>query len=120
MTDRMPEPRTQITIGSGGKRTLIIDGDGSHYTPEGSPCSLCNDRQHVDDMPPKVWVRVREKADDGTRVIGYVCPNCVARLFLQVTRLGLWKQVSGQLMAAIRRAIEAAMGKTKESRRLGA
>ena len=75
-------------------------------------------RQRVDAMPPKVWVRVREKADEGARVIGYVCPNCVARLFLQVTRLGLWKQVSGQLMASIRRAVDSAMGKTKASRRL--
>lgn len=113
----MDEPRTQITIGSGDKRTLIIDGDGSHYTPEGSPCSLCNDRQTVENG--LVWVRIREQVPGGSSPIGYVCPNCVARMFLQVTRLGLWKHVSGGLMASIRRAIDSALGKTKVSRRLG-
>lgn len=89
-----------------GKRQLIFDGDGSQYTESGLPCSVCGKHQRVDDSQNQVFIRVREKlAAGGSRHLMLVCPDCVARLFLQVERLNLWNQVSGVVMAAIKRLL---------------
>jgi hypothetical protein len=101
-------------IAKTGKRKLIFDGDGSQYTSAGLPCRLCGVHQTVDDMPPSVFIRVREKLEDGSsRLVMHVCPNCVARLFLQVERLSLWNQVSGVVMAAIKRVFEKKRAKSE-------
>jgi len=93
-------------ISKPGRRKLIFDGDGSQFLDTGIPCSVCGKRQEVGDSPASVFIRVREKLDDGsTRLLMLVCPDCVARMFLQVTRLDLWKQVSGTVLAAIRRLL---------------
>ncbi len=96
---------TEITIP--GKRQLVFDGDGSQYTDSGFPCSVCGKRQRIGDPQNQVFIRVREKlATGGTRHLMLVCPDCVARMFLQVERLSLWNQVSGVVMAAIKRLFE--------------
>ena len=86
-----------------GKRKLIFDGDGSQFTDTGQPCSLCNTRMTADNG--LVFIRVREKLQTGTRELGFVCPDCVARMFLQVTRLDLWRHVSGNVVRAIQRLL---------------
>jgi len=86
-------------------RRLVFDGDASQFMPDtGTPCTLCGVHQNVyDDKAPTTFIRVREKIEGGTHTIAFVCPNCVARMFLQVERLSLWNQVSGTVMAAIKR-----------------
>lgn len=88
-------------IAKPGKRQLVFDGDGSQYGDAGLPCSVCGKHQ-----VHEVFIRVREKVPGGTRHLMLVCPDCVARLFLQVERLDLWRHVSGVVMAAIRRLLE--------------
>lgn len=91
-----------------GKRQLVFDGDGSQFTPDtGLPCSVCGKHQTVGDRPSQVFIRVREKlTTGGTRHLMLVCPDCVARMFLQVERLSLWDQVSGVVRSAIKRLFE--------------
>ena len=89
-----------------GRRSLVFDGDGSQYAVQGSLCAICNKLQRPGDDPPSVFIRVREKLASGrTRELMQVCPDCVARMFLQTTRLDLWNQVSGAVLAAIRRLL---------------
>lgn len=89
-----------------GKRQVIFDGDGSQYTDSGLPCSVCGIRQQIGDAQNRVFIRAREKVSGGSQHIMLVCPDCVARMFLQVIRLDLWKQVSGVVVAAIKRVFE--------------
>ncbi len=89
-----------------GRRKLVFDGDGSQFLPDGKPCTLCGRKMEATDVPSSVFIRVREKLESGgTRELAHVCPDCVARMFLQVTRLGLWNQVSSVVMAAIKRLL---------------
>jgi hypothetical protein len=90
-----------------GRRKLIFDGDGSQYTDGGQPCSLCGQHQTIGDPINRVFIRVREKLANGSsQELAHVCPDCVARMFLQVTRLNLWNQVSAVVMTAIKRLFE--------------
>jgi hypothetical protein len=95
-------------IAKPGRRKLVFDGDGSQFLPDtGLPCSVCGKHQLPEDVPSQVFIRVREKLANGTtRHLMLVCPDCVARMFLQVERLSLWNQVSGVVMAAIKRLFE--------------
>ena len=103
---------TEIT--KPGRRKLIFDGDGSQFLPNGKPCSFCGRKMEPEDMPPPIFIRVREKLANGsTREIAHVCPDCVGRAFLQVERLSLWGQVSGQVVAAIKRVFEKKQEKAK-------
>lgn len=82
---------------------IFFDGDASQFLPSGGSCIFCEVRQSIDDGP-LTFIRVRERTSEhNTRDCAWVCPDCVARAFLQVSRLGLWTQVSGQVLAAIRR-----------------
>ncbi len=97
-----------------GKRQLVFDGDASQFAPDsGLPCSVCGVHQSVDDKLHTCFIRVREKIPGGTRHLMLVCPDCVARMFLQVERLSLWNQVSGVVMAAIRRLFEKKLAKAE-------
>lgn len=87
------------------KRRLVFDVDGSQYTDSGAPCTICGARQVIWEGGPRSFVRIREKIPLGTRIVAYVCPECVGRLFLQTERLRLWNQVSGTVRAAIRRVL---------------
>lgn len=114
-------------IAKPGKRRLIFDGDGSQFLDDGKPCTLCGKKMVPEDMPPQVFIRVREKLDNGTsRELAHVCPDCVARMFYQVTKLKLWRQVSSQVLSAIRRLlskfwgnVEASQPMPKQHRALG-
>lgn len=91
----------------------------------GIPCTVCGAHQSTDQQ--RTYIRAREKLADGsTRIVTLVCPDCVARMFLQVERLDLWSQVSGIVMSAIRRALdkrrekgEAKAAKLRELREAG-
>lgn len=97
------------------RRKLIFDGDGSQFLPDtGLPCHFCGIHQTPEDA--MIFIRVREKLESGTREIGHVCPDCVARMFLQVERLNLWKYVTGQVMAAIKRLFKKRYVSKPESR----
>lgn len=99
-------------------RKLIFDGDASQFMPDsGEPCTLCGVHQNVyDDKAPTTFIRVREKVGGGTKEIAFVCPDCVARMFLQVERLSLWGQVSGTVLAAIKRLFVKKWAKDQEPR----
>ncbi len=84
-------------------RNLIFDGDASQTTAAeygGSPCTICLNR-------PPTLIRIREKVPGGSKELMFVCPNCVGRLFVQVERLGLWKDVS----AVVQRAMAKVLGR---------
>ena len=92
-------------------RRLVFDGDGAQYLDSGKPCSLCGLRQTTNDH--LVFIRVRERRDNGTEEIAHFCPDCIARMFLQVTRLDLWRCVRGNVIAAIRRMLDRKRPATK-------
>ncbi len=90
------------------RKELIFDGDGSQFLESGHPCSLCGHRLTIDGPGPRTFIRVREKTGANSREIGFLCPDCVARAFLQVSRLGLWTQVRAVVLRAIRSHFEKA------------
>lgn len=82
-------------------RKLVFDGDASQTTARdfgGEPCTLCHGR-------PPTLIRVREKVAGGTQPVAFVCPDCVARMFVQVERLSLWHTVSGVVLRAIHKVL---------------
>lgn len=85
------------------RRRLVFDGDGSQFLHTGKPCRLCGVHQTPDDH--LVFIRVRERLGGETVEIAHICPDCVARMFLQVTRLDLWRHVRGNVIAAIKRML---------------
>jgi len=100
-----------------GKRRLVFDGDGSQFLDTGKPCTLCGRKATLEDVPPLIFIRVREQLEGGkTREIAHVCPDCVARMFYQVTKLKLWNQVSSQIMTAIRRLFTKFWGNVEEKK----
>lgn len=97
-----------------GRRRLIFDADASQFMPDtGKPCSLCGVQQEID-KAPRTFIRVREKIQGGSREIAHFCPNCVARLFLQVERHKLWDQVTAVIRSAIERIFKKHYGKPPE------
>lgn len=87
------------------RKNIIFDGDATQWTDGGSPCSLCGFKPHLEDAHTTL-IRVRERhPGEPSTDVGFICPDCAARVFLQVTRLGLWKAVNKTLIAAIQRAL---------------
>lgn len=103
-------------IAKPGKRRLIFDGDGSQFLDTGKPCTLCGRKALLEDVPPLVFIRVREQLAGTTREIAHVCPDCVARMFYQVTKLKLWNQVSSQVLTAIKRLFSKFWGNVEEKK----
>lgn len=98
-----------------GRRRLIFDADASQFMPAdmgGKPCSLCGVHQEIHSNP-RTFIRVREKIQGGSREIAHVCPDCVARLFLQVERHKLWDQVTAVVRSAIERIFKKHYGGSK-------
>lgn len=88
----------------GARRSLVFDADASHYTPQGSPCSLCGVRHSIE-APPTGFIRVRERVPGGTRDVALLCPDCIGRAIIQVERVGYWSQMGAGVRSAIQRVL---------------